>query len=180
MAKANLKKMREAGIKLALGTDAGNPLVFFGPSVHRELELMVEAGLSPLEAISAATKNGAEILGESDKLGTVERGKFADILIVEGNPLENIQETQKIFMVIKNGEILDRDKLAQEINPPQKASLSTQTLPSREPKEVKEVKQKMSTSSSTLLYATIDWPHFILPQTIKKNLKNTIQKARSI
>lgn len=54
--------MAEAGIKLALGTDAGNPIVFFGPSVHRELELMVEAGFFPLEAITAASKNAAEIL----------------------------------------------------------------------------------------------------------------------
>jgi len=130
IAKTNLKKMADAGIKLALGTDAGNPVVFFGPSVHREMELMVESGLSPLEAITAASKNAAEILGKDKILGTIERDKLADILIVEGNPLEDIKNTQNIFLVIKNGAIFDREKLAEEINPPQKSSLSTHKLPS--------------------------------------------------
>jgi|GEM_PF-555773 len=128
-AKINLKKMADSGIKLALGTDAGNPVVFFGSAVHRELELTVEAGLSPLEAITAATKNAADILEQDDKLGTLAQGKLADILIINENPLEDIKNTQDIFMVIKNGEILDREKLAEEINPPQKPLISTLNLP---------------------------------------------------
>ncbi len=118
-AKINTKKMSDSGIKLVVGTDAGNPAVFFGPSVHREMELLVEAGISPAEVIQAATANAAGILGKGDKLGTISKGMLADILVVEGNPLENIQNTQNIFLVIKNGQVLDREELARTINPPE-------------------------------------------------------------
>lgn len=129
-AKINVKKMSDEGIKLALGTDAGNPAVFFGPSVHREMELMVEAGISPAEVIKAATINASEILGQGTRLGTISEGKLADILVVEGNPLDNIRNTQNISMVIKNGQILDREELALKINPPQEA----QAMPEDQPK----------------------------------------------
>lgn len=122
-AQVNTRKMYDNGIKLALGTDAGNPAVFFGPSVHREMELWVEAGIPPAAVLQAATINAAEILKEEDTLGSLSKGKLADILIVEGNPLEDIHNTQNIFMVIKDGEILNRDELAQEINPPEKPSV---------------------------------------------------------
>jgi imidazolonepropionase-like amidohydrolase len=116
-AQINAKKMSDFGIKLAVGTDAGNPAVFHGPSVHREMELMVEAGISPAEVIKAATANAAEILGKGKILGAISEGKLADMLILEDNPLENIQNTQNIWMVIKNGQVLDRDDLALRINP---------------------------------------------------------------
>lgn len=134
-AKINAKKMSDHGIKLAVGTDAGNPAVFFGPSVHREMELMAEAGISPTEIIKAATVNAAEILGKSDKLGTISAGKLADILVVEGNPLDKIQNTQNIFMVIKNGKILDREKLALAINPPADVSVQQEIKPETSKKE---------------------------------------------
>ncbi len=121
-AQINAKKMHDKGIKLVLGTDSGNPAVFFGPSVHREMELWVEAGIPPLDVIRAATVNAAEILGHQERLGMLSEGKLADILVVEGNPLKDIRNTQNIFMVIKNGRILDRDDLAKTINPPMKAS----------------------------------------------------------
>jgi len=120
-AKINAKKMSDFGIKLAVGTDAGNPAVFFGPSVHREMELMVEAGIPPAEVIKAATLNAAEILGKDDRLGTIFKGKLADILVVDGNPMDDIRNTQNIFMVIKNGQVLDREELALKINPPEDA-----------------------------------------------------------
>jgi len=141
-ARINAKKMSDFGIKLAVGTDAGNPAVFFGPSVHREMELMVDAGIPPAEVIKAATANAAEILGKGDELGTISKGKLADILVIEGNPLENIQNTQNIFMVIKNGQILDREELARKINSPEdvpaqpeskpKAATKSEALPSSE------------------------------------------------
>jgi imidazolonepropionase-like amidohydrolase len=118
-AQLNAKKMHDHGIKLVVGTDAGNPAVFFGPSVHREMELLVEAGIAPAEVIKAATINAAEILGKSDKLGSVSEGKLADIFVVDGNPLEDIQNTQNIHLVIKNGQVLDREDLAKKINPPE-------------------------------------------------------------
>lgn len=125
----NVKKMSDSGIKLAVGTDAGNPAVFFGPSVHREMELMVEAGISPADAIEAATRNAAEIVGQEERLGTISEGKLADILVVNGNPLENIQDTQDIFMVIKNGKILDRQELAKKINPPEEPAVEPKSVP---------------------------------------------------
>jgi imidazolonepropionase-like amidohydrolase/tetratricopeptide (TPR) repeat protein len=127
--KLNVKKMSDHGIKLAVGTDAGNPAVFFGPSVHREMELMVEAGISPAEVIKAATANAAEIVGQGDTLGTISAGKLADILVVERNPLDNIRNTQNISMVIKNGKILDREELARKINPPQEARVTPEKKP---------------------------------------------------
>lgn len=126
-AKINAKKMADHGIKMAAGTDAGNPAVFFGPSVHREMELMVDAGISPAEAIKAATLNAAEIVGQKDTLGTIADGKLADILVVDGNPLDDIRNTQNIFLVIKNGEILDRDELARKINPPEETPIETES-----------------------------------------------------
>jgi len=125
-AKRNAKMMSDYEIKLALGTDAGNPAVFFGPSAHRELELLVEAGLSPSDAIKAATINAAEILGQGDRLGTISEGKLADILVIEGNPLKDIRNAQNISIVIKNGHILEREELARKINPPEKPSARTE------------------------------------------------------
>jgi imidazolonepropionase-like amidohydrolase len=133
-AKINAKKMADNGIKLAVGTDAGNPAVFFGPSVHREMELMVEAGISPAEVLKAATQNAAEILGKSDTLGGISKGKLADILIIEGNPLDNIQNTQNIWRVIKNGQILDREDLISRINPPEEIP----SLPENKPETAKK------------------------------------------
>lgn len=128
-AKINTKKMADHGIKLAVGTDAGNPAVFFGPSVHREMELLVDAGISPAEVIKAATLSAAEIVGAEDALGTISEGKLADVLIVEGNPLDDIRNTQNIFMVIKNGKIMDREELARNINPQEKASIERESRP---------------------------------------------------
>ena len=135
--------MSDFGIKLAVGTDAGNPAVFFGPSVHREMELMVEAGISPAEVIKAATINAAEIVGQGNRLGTVSEEKLADILVIDGNPLENIQNTQDIFMVIKNGIILNRDELALKINPPEDALVQhdnkTETSKNKKPSPAPEM-----------------------------------------
>jgi len=105
VAKRNVRKLREAGVKIAAGTDAGNPGVLFGPSLHRELELLVEAGLTPMEAILAATKNAAELLG-MEELGTLEPGKLADLIAVEGNPLRDISTIRDIRLVIKGGKVL--------------------------------------------------------------------------
>jgi len=148
---------------LAVGTDAGNPAVFFGPSVHREMELMVEAGISPAKVIKAATVNAAEILGKGDKLGTISAGKLADILVVEGNPLENIQNTQNIYMVIKNGQILDRKELAQKINPPEDAEVKPESTPAL---EIDSAVRKQIIAAKELLKKGVDtWD----PDLMKKS-----------
>lgn len=99
----NVRKAQGAGVRIAVGTGAGNPLVFPGASVHRELQLLVKAGLTPIEAIVAATQNTAASLGRGGEVGTIEVGKKADLLILEADPLADIQNTEKIYEVIRNG-----------------------------------------------------------------------------
>jgi len=101
-----LKQLQDAGIKIALGTDSGAPGVVIGKAVHKELELMVEAGLSPMEAIMAGTKNAADNLGKGSQLGTIEEGKLADMIVVPKDPLKDITNTTGINLVIKDGKIL--------------------------------------------------------------------------
>jgi len=108
----SLGRARELGVKVVLGTDAGNPAVFHGLSVHRELELMVKAGYSPMEAIIAATGNAAEKLGLEAKLGTLEEGKAADLLVLSADPLADIRNTRKIEVLIKRGTVYRREDLA--------------------------------------------------------------------
>lgn len=78
----------------------------YGNSLHRELQLLVDAGLSPKEAIQAATHHAARLLQKEDELGTIETEKLADISIVEGDPLENIQHTKPVRMTIRNGTVV--------------------------------------------------------------------------
>jgi len=128
-ARGNLLRMARAGVKVVVGTDAGNSLVFHGPAVHRELELFVHAGLSPMEAIVAATRTAAEYLGQDDKLGTIAPGKLADMLVVNGDPLNDITCTKNIHLVVKNGVIVDRDQLAAEVNPTKREGVTIENLP---------------------------------------------------
>ncbi len=104
--KKSVKKLHGAGVNIAAGTDSGTPGVVIGKGLHKELELMVEAGMSPMEAIMAGTRNAANNLSKSRELGTIEKGKLADIVVVSGNPLEKIETTRNIKMVIKDGVIV--------------------------------------------------------------------------
>ncbi|MGE5819885.1 MAG: amidohydrolase family protein [Deltaproteobacteria bacterium] len=100
-----LLRLVQAGGNVVTGTDA--PAVVPGVSLHREMEFLVEAGFSPMQAIQAATKVGAQYLGQEKQLGTVEEGKLADLIIVRGDPLKDITQTRAIDLVMKDGEILD-------------------------------------------------------------------------
>ncbi len=104
--KKAVKKLHDAGVNIAAGTDSGTPGVVIGKGLHKELELMVEAGLSPSEAIMAGTRKAAENLGKGSELGTIEKGKLADIIVISGNPLNEIGKTRDIKMVIKDGVIV--------------------------------------------------------------------------
>jgi imidazolonepropionase-like amidohydrolase len=101
-AQQNLKRMADAGIKYAFGSDTGPPGRFDGYGEHWELALMVDAGLTPAQVITAATRSGAEFLGAKD-LGTLERGKWADLLVLAANPLDDIRNTRRIEAVYVAG-----------------------------------------------------------------------------
>lgn len=111
---ANVGMLHDRGVLVALGTDTGNPYVFPGYSVHRELELLVRAGLTPMEALEAATRCAAEMIDASDEFGTVEPGKRADLLLLGANPLEDIRNTRSLEVVISSGRVVDRAALLGE------------------------------------------------------------------
>ena len=103
MAKKNLKMLFDAGVKIGFGTDSGPPTRFQGYFEHRELQLMVESGLTPMQAMVAATRSAAEILGADSEFGTVAPGKQADFLVLDANPLEDIRHTEELSAVWQAG-----------------------------------------------------------------------------
>jgi imidazolonepropionase-like amidohydrolase len=106
-----LKKLRDAGIRFGLGTDmGGGGPPYFGLSSHIEMESLVRGGLTPAEAIGAATGNAAQILGVTD-IGTIAPRKNADFLVLDANPLDNITNTRKIASVYLRGQEVDRPAL---------------------------------------------------------------------
>lgn len=111
VAEENLRKIHAAGGVIVLGSDQSN-----GPASHRELELLVEGGITPLDAITIGTLNGAIFMGKENEFGTIEVGKLADLVMLNTNPLDNISNTQDVYQVIKNGEVIAREKLDLPVN----------------------------------------------------------------
>ncbi|MEA2692656.1 MAG: hypothetical protein QOJ16_2043 [Acidobacteriota bacterium] len=99
----NLKRVFDAGVTIAMGTDAGNPLTLHGPSVYGEMEAMQAAGLTPLQVLTASTRGGAIAMGLDPSIGTVEKGKAADLLIVGGDPAADIANLRKVRYVVRGG-----------------------------------------------------------------------------
>lgn len=97
-----------SGVGILVGTDASDePYVFAGSGVHDEMELLVEAGLSPLEALRAATLNPARFLGATDSMGTVAAARVADLVLLDANPLEEIGNVRRIHAVVAGGRLID-------------------------------------------------------------------------
>ncbi|PWT91408.1 MAG: hypothetical protein C5B56_03875 [Proteobacteria bacterium] len=109
-------KMNAAGVHLMAGTDTAAPFVFPGSSLHEELALLVEAGLTPMQSLEAATRNPAEFLGRLEAQGTISVGKLADLILLDANPLDDIHNTQKIRVVILGGHPVDRSALDQLVD----------------------------------------------------------------
>lgn len=107
--RANVGRFHRAGALLAAGTDS--PFYWMPWGLHRELEELVASGLSPLEAITAATLNAAIVLKAEKEIGTIETGKLADLVILDESPLEDIRNTRRIWKVIQGGRIADREAL---------------------------------------------------------------------
>jgi Amidohydrolase family len=108
---AIVKAMHEAKVPLLAGTDTPNPYTYPGFSMHEELELLVSAGLTPMEALQTATLRAAQFLGVSQLFGSVEESKVANLVLLDANPLEDIGNTRKIRGVILRGHFLDKTKL---------------------------------------------------------------------
>ena len=109
-----VRAMHRAGIPFLAGTDtAAGVYVFPGFSLHEEMQLLVQAGFTPLEALQCATRNPAEYLGKLGEMGTVEKGKVADLVLLDANPLDNIANTQRIAGVVVAGRYLSRADLDQ-------------------------------------------------------------------
>ena len=103
--------MHKIRVGILAGTDEVSPFCAPGFSLHDELALLVEAGLTPLQALQCATINPARFLNRSRSFGTIEKGKVADLVLLDANPLVNIRNTQKINAVVVNGRLLNRQKL---------------------------------------------------------------------
>jgi imidazolonepropionase-like amidohydrolase len=100
----NIKRVHDAGILVGFGTDSGAmPTRLPGWAEHRELQLMVQAGLTPMDAIVCATRNAAEILGDGKNRGTLEPGKRADFLLLAANPLDDIRNTTRLVAIYHGG-----------------------------------------------------------------------------
>ena len=107
----NTRKLAAGGVLIGVGSDGGSSVDFPGFMTHREVALLVEAGLSPMEAIVAATRNGALALRRRDELGTIEAGRRADLMLITANSLEDVRNLRKIERLMLNGEWVDRNSL---------------------------------------------------------------------
>ncbi|MDC0004326.1 amidohydrolase family protein [Porticoccaceae bacterium] len=107
----SVQRLNEAGVPLAAGSDAGNPGLVHGASLHYELKLMGEQGIAPMDLIKAATLNSARVAGKEDLVGSIEPGKLADLLILTADPLSDISNLQAIDAVIKSGNIFSQSEL---------------------------------------------------------------------
>jgi imidazolonepropionase-like amidohydrolase len=100
-----------ARVSFLVGSDLGNTLVFPGSSTHDEMELLVRAGLTPMEALQAATIGPARYLHAADTLGSIGIGKVADLVVLDANPLEDIANVRRVNAVVRAGTLLDRAAL---------------------------------------------------------------------
>jgi len=111
IAQENVRKIHEAGGVLAAGTDQTT-----GPDLHRELELLADAGIPPSDIIRIATLNGAVFLGKEKDMGSIEVGKIADLVLLAADPTKDIRNTEQVVQVIKAGQVIDRSRLDLPVN----------------------------------------------------------------
>ena len=100
---ANLRRISAAGIPVAMGTDAGNPLTLHGPSVYAEMEAMQAAGMTPMQVIVASTHGGSLAMGIEKETGTLEKGKSADLIVVEADPTRDVKNLRRLRAVMRAG-----------------------------------------------------------------------------
>jgi hypothetical protein len=111
LAMDNVRQAHEAGVRIVAGTDSGDTYVFPGFAIHDELVALVRAGLSPMDALRSATIDAARFSGQDREYGSIEAGKIADMVLLDGNPLVDIRSTNAIAGLFFNGQYLDRAAL---------------------------------------------------------------------
>jgi imidazolonepropionase-like amidohydrolase len=104
----NLKRLADAGAAIVAGTDAGNTRTLHGPSLHRELALMVDAGLTPAAVLLSATRDGAKLMGREREVGQIAPGMLGDLVVLAADPLADIHNTRRISMVVRGGAVYER------------------------------------------------------------------------
>lgn len=107
----NVRRLHDAGIALAVGTDAGNPGTAHGASVYREMELLERAGMTPAEVFAAATIGGARAMGRGEELGSLDRGKLADLVVFDADPTISVQNARQVRLVMRGGALYRRAEL---------------------------------------------------------------------
>jgi imidazolonepropionase-like amidohydrolase len=109
----NLKKLEDAGVTIAAGTDAGNIGTIHGPALFREFQLMKQAGLTNMQILQCATANAAKLFGGETgaHIGKIDQGYLADLVILKSNPVDDIAHASDIDSVIKNGVIYPADSI---------------------------------------------------------------------
>ncbi len=107
-ASPNIRRLLNAGVTIAAGSSAGDARALPGPALHRELELMVDAGLSPAQALASATRQGARLVGREHDLGQLQPGMRADVVLLDADPLADIRNTHRVVTVIRGGALYER------------------------------------------------------------------------
>jgi len=107
-AELNMMRLHNAGVRIAMGTDSGPPARFQGYFEHLEMEMMQDAGMNPIEVLTSATRYASECMRIDEELGTLEEGKWADFLVLDDNPFENIRNLRSIHSVYIGGNEVDR------------------------------------------------------------------------
>jgi imidazolonepropionase-like amidohydrolase len=125
----NIRRLSAAGIPIGVGTDSGVAATYHGWSTLHEMELLVSSGLTPMQAITAATGTSARLIGEDKERGTIAPGKIADLLLVKGSPDQDIEEIENTSAVFLGGRQLDLPSLEAAIQSPQFTPLPAHTIP---------------------------------------------------
>ncbi|MDP9202022.1 MAG: amidohydrolase family protein [Gemmatimonadota bacterium] len=166
--------MQRAGVPTLAGSDVGNPWLVPGYSLHDELALFVQAGMPPLAALQTATINPARYLGALDSLGTIAEGKIADLVLLDGNPLNDIRNTRRIRAVIANGRLLTRPALDSLLGTVQVTPLSADHSP--------VVEQAFSCLPSNVKPADVVWAELSRgapPKLITVTVEDTLKQLRA-
>ena len=125
-----VRELDKAGVTILAGTDVGQPFLVPGFSLHDELSLLAKAGLSEMEVLEAATRNPARTFNLTDQ-GTIETGMRADLVLLDSNPLENINNTRKIRTVVAAGRVFERNELDAMLSDVQRAASQWTGPPTR-------------------------------------------------